>query len=140
MKIKQRDEQAKRDSNRQGCEMKQEEHQLQVAVARFLDVALPKSVRACHVPNGGRRDAKTGARLKREGVKPRVADFVIFMRGGTCAMIELKTDKGRLSAAQKDWQDWAGEYGLPYAVCRSLEEVIDVLKAWQVPLNIVGVA
>jgi len=70
--------------------MKQEEHQLQVAVAAFLDVALPRSVRAIHVPNGGKRDAKTGARLKREGVKAGVADFVIFMRGGVCALLPVR--------------------------------------------------
>jgi len=121
-------------------EMRQDESQLQVAVAAFLEVALPRSVRAIHVPNGGKRDAKTGARLKREGVKAGVADFVIFMRGGVCAMIELKTEKGRLSKAQKDWQDWAGEFGLPYAVCRSVEEVADILRAWNVPMRTVGLA
>jgi len=125
---------------RKCCGLRQNESALQVSVARFLDVALPRSVRACHVPNGGRRDAATGARLKREGVKAGVADFVIFMSGGTCAMIELKTASGRLSPAQKDWQDWAGQHGLPYAVCRSLDEVIDVLKAWNVPLKMQGVA
>jgi len=101
-------------------------------------VALPRSVLAFHVPNGGRRDAKTGARLKREGVKAGVADFVIVMQGGVCAMIELKTAKGRLSKAQKDLQDWAGEHGLPYAVCRSVEEVADMLRAWNVPLRVRG--
>jgi len=55
-----------------------------------------------------------------------------------CAMIELKTPQGRLSKAQKDWEDWGQEFGLPYAVCRSLEEVIDVLRAWNVPLRLRG--
>jgi len=120
--------------------MRQDESQLQMSVVRFLEIALPEDARFFHVPNGGRRDGRTGARLKREGVKAGVADIVILMAGGKCAMIELKTTAGRLSAAQKDWQAWAGDYGLPYAVCRSVVEVADYLRGWGVKLKIAGLA
>jgi len=120
--------------------MKQEEHHLQVSVMRFLDVVLPDDARAFHVPNGGRRDGRTGARLKREGVKAGVPDIVIVMGGGRCAMIELKADKGRLSSQQKEWAAWCEAYKLPYALCRSLPEVAAALRGFGVALKINGLA
>jgi len=118
----------------------QNESALQISVAQFLDVALPDEVRAFHVPNGGRRDARTGARLKREGVKAGVPDFMIVARGSVCGFIELKTEKGRLSEAQREWRDWCWDNHVLYAACRSLPEVADVLRRWGVELKIKGMA
>ena len=58
-----------------------------------------------HVPNGGRRDAKEAAHLKRQGVRAGVPDLCLpVARGGYHGLfIELKTEGGRASEAQKDW-------------------------------------
>lgn len=56
------------------------------------------------VPNGGRRDAATGARLKQEGALAGVPD--IFLAKGSCGrngmFIEMKTRKGRVSESQRN--------------------------------------
>lgn len=58
-----------------------------------------------HVPNGGRRDEKEAAHLKRQGVRAGVPDLCLpVARGGYNGLfIELKTEGGRASAEQKDW-------------------------------------
>ena len=47
-----------------------------------------------HIPNGGRRDKKTAARLKAQGVKAGVPDiFIPAAKDGYCGLyIELKVD------------------------------------------------
>lgn len=58
-----------------------------------------------HVPNGGRRDAKEAAHLKRQGVRAGVPDLClpVARSGYNGLFIELKTEGGRASAEQKDW-------------------------------------
>lgn len=87
------------------------EYDEQVKLAEYLDM---KGYCWCHVPNGGNRDARTGAKLKRQGVKPGVPDVLIFdtpkemeeipgyMFSGI--VIELKKVKGgRLREEQDEW-------------------------------------
>lgn len=114
---------------------RQSESAIQIAVAEFLKLSLPDSVKAFHVPNGGRRDARTGARLKREGVKAGAPDWVLLRQGGACGLIELKTESGNLSGVQREWRDWCGENGVPYAICRSVSDVQSVLVDWNIPLK-----
>jgi hypothetical protein len=77
------------------------------------------------VPNGGKRDATTAAKLKAEGVVPGVADLILLKsnRQFGALLIEMKTEKGRQRESQKKWQEIVtsdGEY--KYVVCHSLEE------------------
>lgn len=54
-----------------------EEHETQAACVRWFRAAWPGlRGRLFAVPNGGRRDAVTGARLKAEGVVAGVADLI----------------------------------------------------------------
>lgn len=103
-----------------------EEHQLQVACCRWFRTAYPHlSLRLNAVPNGGRRDAVTGAKLKAEGVLAGVADLELHIPNATHhgLFIEMKTPKGRLSEAQCRWRDAVTERGeYQYTVCRSLDE------------------
>ena len=111
------------------------EHNLQSSIMRFLDDALPSSCYAFAVPNGGKRNAVTGAILKREGVKAGVADIMILRNPGMCAMIEVKTKEGGLSNSQKLFRDWCSANGFPYAVVRSLGDVECALLDWGIPLS-----
>ena len=51
------------------------EEQEQIKLAEYLDW---KGYCWCHVPNGGNRNVVTGAKLKKQGVKPGVPDVLIF--------------------------------------------------------------
>lgn len=112
------------------------EHQIQCAVARFLDLALDQ-VPNCiwwAVPNGGWRDRRTASKLKAEGVKPGVSDIMVLW-GGRLICIELKTAKGRQSPEQKQWSDDATMAGAAYYIARSVEQVEEFLDAAGVPLR-----
>ena len=56
-----------------------DEHSIQVACVTWFRYEYPTlSKRLFAVPNGGRRDAVTGARLKAEGVIAGVADLILL--------------------------------------------------------------
>ena len=67
------------------------------------------------------RDAITGAKLKRMGVKPGVPDLLIGWNGAAL-WVEIKTAEGRQSENQKEFERAALEAGFAYVLVRSLEE------------------
>lgn len=83
------------------------EHEEQVALFEWwrLYTATWRSLRPAMfaIPNGGARDAVTGARLKAEGVLPGVPDIFLAAPKGSChgLFIEMKRRRGgRISPAQ----------------------------------------
>ncbi len=82
-----------------------------------------------HIANEGARSPRTGAYLKRMGMRPGAADFLI-VRYGHAYFLELKTGKGRLSPAQLVFRADTSDAGCPYSVCRSPEEVRETLDGW----------
>ena len=107
------------------------ESQFQECAAKLLDSL---GLLWCHVPNGGLRDKRTAAALKRQGVKPGVPDVMIFqpvthfkVDVHTGCAIELKYGKNRPTSAQKGWLvalqlvDWYSD------VAYSMEDVIAIL-------------
>lgn len=104
-----------------------EEHDLQCACVKWFRLKHP-SIRGnlFAVPNGGRRDAVTGALLKAEGVTAGVADLILLKSnrfyGALC--IEMKTPQGRQQDTQKAWQNAVERGGAKYVVCRSLDDFI----------------
>lgn len=105
-----------------------EEHRIQTACVRWFRMAHPRlAPRLFAVPNGGRRDGITGARLKEEGVLAGVADLVLLVPNAKyhALLIEMKTPKGRQSDSQRAWQRAvAGNGDYLYVVCRGLDEFI----------------
>lgn len=102
-----------------------EEHQTQVACVNWFRLKYPKLRNVLFaIPNGGRRDKKTGATLKEEGVVAGVADLILLKRnqrhGALC--VEMKTKSGNQSETQKKWQKEVEATGNKYVVCRSLDE------------------
>lgn len=111
-----------------------EEHRIQCACVRWFRLKYPRlAARLFAVPNGGRRDGITGARLKEEGVLAGVADLILLVPNADyhALLIEMKTPKGRQSESQKAWQ-WAvaGNDDYLYVVCRSLEEFMKVVEEY----------
>lgn len=110
-----------------------EEHQIQVACVNWFRVKHRKRAHNLFsVPNGGRRDAVTGAKLKAEGALAGVADLILLYPNTQyhALLIEMKTRKGRQSDAQKEWQTKIEKDGYKYVVCRSLDDFIRTIEEY----------
>ncbi|MBU6232438.1 VRR-NUC domain-containing protein [Patescibacteria group bacterium] len=84
-----------------------------------------------HVPNQqGTRSLIEMCRLKGLGVLPGVSDIVIVTKSVTL-FIEIKSKRGTLSNAQREIQRRCCQMGIPYAICRSLDDVISFIKLHQ---------
>ncbi|MES5135886.1 VRR-NUC domain-containing protein [Prevotella amnii] len=113
-----------------------EEHRIQCSCVRWFNLKHRKlKGRLFAVPNGGKRDALTGAKLKAEGVVAGVADLILLVpnRFYGALLVEMKTLTGRQSKSQKDWEQIiTSERDYKYVVCHSLDdfirEVDDYLK------------
>lgn len=84
------------------------------------------------IPNGGKRDLRTAARLKAEGVKAGVPDICLPLPAGGFhgLYIELKTNKGRLSSEQEEWIAGLTAAGYRCAVCRGHQEAIRAIEGY----------
>jgi len=103
------------------------EDQLQTATADYLRYKYP-NILAFHTPNGGHRLKAVAAKLKRQGVKAGVPDWLIIKPSGPyCGLaVELKVKGGKLSPAQKDVLATFNTSGWAVAIAWSLDEFIDV--------------
>lgn len=103
-----------------------EEHRIQCACVRWFALKYPKlKGRLFAVPNGGRRDETTAAKLKAEGVVAGVSDLILLKSNKDygALLIEMKKEKGRQSKSQQLWESAVccnDEY--KYVVCHSLDE------------------
>ena len=107
-----------------------EEHRLQCACVNWFRLQYPDHASALFaVPNGGRRDRVSGAKLKAEGVLPGVSDLILLLPRGRHhgLLIEMKTERGKQSQAQRDWQRDMVHRGYKYMVIRSIDEFIDMV-------------
>lgn len=82
------------------------------------------------IPNGGKRDAITAARLKAEGVKSGVSDVCLpFARQGYHGFyIEMKKPKGKESAEQKEFGAFLAQQGYLYTMCDSWDKARDAVQ------------
>src|SRR5262249_56117017 len=106
----------------------QPERVLQTALVETLGVPGRDGVLWLHVPNGGSRDIREAANLKRMGALAGASDLLLF-RPGVCPhcgsarlegfALELKSDGGRLTDAQREflWRFFVGG-GAPPAAAR----------------------
>lgn len=108
------------------------EHKIQSEAITQLRIILPAMLGSnCApvfaIPNGGNRDAATGAILKREGVVAGVPDlFLPFSAGGYGGLfIEVKAPGGVVSPAQKDMIQRLRGSGYAVALCRSTQSILD---------------
>ena len=100
--------------------MKHEEHKIQCAIIQYLRLS---KVFCFAIPNGGKRDKREGARLKSEGVLPGVADIEMWSNNKTY-FIEVKTEKGRQTTEQKDFERICVAHGHEYKIWRSIDSAI----------------
>lgn len=109
---------------------KDEEHKLQVSMINWFRLQYPSMRHNLFaIPNGGRRDAATGRRLKDEGVLAGVSDLILLKsnRYYGALLIETKTKKRTQRESQKEWESKITADGYKYVIVRSLDEFIEVV-------------
>lgn len=82
------------------------------------------------VPNGGHRTKTAAAKLKAEGVRRGMPDYLFpVQRGGHVGLaIELKTETGRPSPEQREWLAHLRGQGWRAEVCKGWEQAWAVLR------------
>ena len=109
------------------------ESQIQHDCLVWFRLQYPKLVRMLFaVPNGGKRDAKTGARMKYEGSVRGVSDLILLVpkKGFSALCIEMKRPKGKQSEEQIRWQREAEKFRNKYVVCHSLTEFMNEVNSY----------
>lgn len=101
-----------------------------IAVADALRIGCVPGWLWTHFPAGEHRNAKTGARLKRMGLKRGWSDFLLVDPGGVHHWLELKRGKADLSDDQEAFALAMEARGVPWALARSFDEAVRQLTAW----------
>ena len=88
-----------------------------------------------HVPNGGHRNKKTAADLKKQGVKAGVPDLTLAMaRGGYFGLyIEFKATpprNARLADSQREWLERLNAQGYAVVLGQGLESARGVIREY----------
>lgn len=114
----------------------QPEHALQVAVVRYLEVSLPKSVLFTSSLAGVKLTKGQAGKARAAGLRPGWPDLQFLFPDGVTRYIELKAPKGVMSDHQIFFHLVASAYGDIAVVCRSVDEVHETLKLWCEPLGL----
>lgn len=120
-----------------------DEHSEQCALIRWWDMqARAKGLDTrllMAIPNGGARNAVTGARLKAEGVRAGVPDLLLAIpRNGFHGLwLEMKREKGgSVSAGQKVMLSLLAAQGFAVWVCKGFKQAklaIETYLGWEKP-------
>lgn len=122
--------------------MKTLESKLQCACIKWVDLQYPQYSQILFaVPNGGLRNKRVAATLKREGVRAGVADLFFAKakyldinnekwldRHGL--FIEMKVGKGKQTEAQIAFEKAVTAQGYAYKIVRTFEEFQDLINNW----------
>lgn len=110
------------------------EESIQMACVEWFGYQFPEIRRLlCHIPNGGKRNAREAARFKKAGVISGAPDLVLFVSKGShhTLCIEMKAPgKGKQTDLQKSWQELAEKHGNKYIVCTSFDEFRQEIRSY----------
>lgn len=115
--------------------MARPEQGMQIGLIKSLALILTPETRVVHVPNGGFRSKKEAAILIGMGVMPGFPDLLFISRGRAYG-IELKADDGALTESQRKAHPLLLAAGMPIAIARTAQEVIERIQAWGIPTRI----
>ena len=109
-----------------------EHQQALFAWAKLMQPQLPELALLHSIPNGGKRNIREAARLKKEGALAGVSDvFLPVARGGYHGLyIELKVKGGAVSQSQKWWIAETTKQGYLAKVCYGWVEASDVIEGY----------
>lgn len=84
------------------------------------------------IPNGGKRDPKEAAHLKRQGVKAGVPDlFLPIARGGYHGLfIEMKYGTNKVTTKQEEWLKLLKRQGYSTYICYGARNAIACIEAY----------
>ena len=110
-----------------------EEHRIQCAIvkwARDMSRTHPELGLLYAIPNGGNRDAVTGAIMKREGVLAGIPDLCLPVQTifSGAIYLEVKTPRGRVSNAQESIHRNLRKQGNEVFVVRSAQDGIELIR------------
>jgi hypothetical protein len=97
------------------------EIQLQAACFQWFWNTYPDERGLLYMNYNNAKNKSHGAILKAIGMVAGVADLTLLTKSGA-VFIELKTEIGKQSPMQKQWEAKVREYGYQYHVVRTLEE------------------
>ena len=80
------------------------------------------------IPNGFKSNARNAMMMKKEGLLPGIPDVFCLLNNGKWAIIEFKTEVGKLSEHQKIIIDKMLNVKQAVAVCRSSYEAANFIK------------
>jgi hypothetical protein len=107
--------------------MRHDESRLQQSCVRWFRLAHPKlALNLISIPNGYQTSATQARIAKAEGLVSGAADLFLFYPSDGChgLAIEMKTEKGRQSETQKEWQKAVEDVGYKYIIIRSIDMFI----------------
>lgn len=108
----------------------QPEAQLQRAVFEHLRWRGKTGWQFWATPNAARRSPRLGAELKRQGMTAGVGDISALSPDGRYHELELKTERGRLSQAQRVRLKAVATTGCRAEVAFGLDDALRKLTAW----------
>jgi len=110
------------------------EHTLQSRLIDILTYAARPEIYYFAIPNQSNRHINNAMKMKAEGVRSGIPDleFLFPADEGYVAWLEMKTRTGSLSVAQMGFRAWCERNGHRWAMAKSVEEALDVLRAWNV--------
>ena len=100
--------------------------------AAVIEYCRYRNILVYHVPNGGYRNAREAANLKRQGVSPGVPDLCFpFARCGFHGLyIEMKTKTGRATDKQLNWLNRLRHEGYAAFIARGSGQAIDLIEQY----------
>lgn len=100
--------------------------------AEFKALEFPELSLLYHIPNGGKRNAKEAANLKRQGVKAGVPDLCLPVARGKYhgLYIELKAGKNKPTDKQNEWVQKLNEQGYLSLVCVGWNTAAEVIESY----------
>lgn len=108
------------------------EQQAVIQWARMSSGRYPELALLHHIPNGGNRNAREGAKLKRMGVLAGVPDLHLPVARGRyhSLYIEMKFDDGRLLKSQREFLTAAAGLQNYCVVCYSAADAIEAIQTY----------
>lgn len=116
--------------------MNHPESQLQSACLKWFNYQYSSIAPLCFaVPNGGRRRIIEAKIMKGEGVRAGVSDLILLIAKGQygALCLEIKSDKGKQSEFQINWQSIAEKHGNKYVIIRSFDEFRNEIESYLNP-------
>jgi hypothetical protein len=107
------------------------EQLIQRALVERLAWQKPPGVWWAHIGNGGYRKPIEAAIMAGLGVR-RGAPDLAFVVDGRAFFIELKSERGRLSEAQRECHEQIRQAGGIVGVAGSIDEAVETLRTWGV--------